>query len=160
MGTGFDRLFIPRSWPTRKKGCVRPHSYCFIPAFVWGTYEASTATGSWRGTNALLLGVFQVTLFCPGPRRTAVKIMPRLLSGRQKLFQVYWVDIKAGWQIIPCLLSMRYKIFHVYWVCGKKYSTPTEYVVKIFHVYWLCGKKSPTSTEYAVKNLLRLLTMR
>jgi hypothetical protein len=27
-------------------------------------------TGSWRGTNALLLGVFQVTLFCPGLRRT------------------------------------------------------------------------------------------
>jgi hypothetical protein len=30
------------------------------------------ATGSWRGTNALLLGVFQVTLLCPGLRRTGV----------------------------------------------------------------------------------------
>jgi hypothetical protein len=29
-------------------------------------------TGSWRGTNALLRGVFQVTLFCPGLRRTVL----------------------------------------------------------------------------------------
>jgi hypothetical protein len=27
-------------------------------------------TDSWRGMNALLLGVFQATLFCPGLRRT------------------------------------------------------------------------------------------
>jgi hypothetical protein len=27
-------------------------------------------TGSWRGTNAQLLGVFQVTLFCPWLCRT------------------------------------------------------------------------------------------
>ncbi len=32
------------------------------------------ATGSWRGTNTLLLGVFQVTLFCPGPRRTTISV--------------------------------------------------------------------------------------
>ncbi len=28
------------------------------------------ASGSWRGTNALLLGVFQVNVFCQGLRRT------------------------------------------------------------------------------------------
>jgi hypothetical protein len=32
----FDRLFIPRLWPTRNKGCVRPHSFHFIPAFACG----------------------------------------------------------------------------------------------------------------------------
>ncbi len=68
---GFDTQVIPRSWPARNKGCVRPYSYCFIPAFACGERRiASTATGSWRGTNAALLGVFQVTLFCPGPCRT------------------------------------------------------------------------------------------
>jgi len=33
---GVDRLFIPRLLPARNKGCVRPHSYCFIPAFACG----------------------------------------------------------------------------------------------------------------------------
>ncbi len=36
-----------------------------------GNVGSETTSGSWRGTNALLLGVFQVTLFCPGLRRTA-----------------------------------------------------------------------------------------
>ncbi len=30
----------------------------------------------------------------------------------------------------PPLLSMPQKLFHIYWVCGKNYSTPTEYAVK------------------------------
>ncbi len=63
------------------------------------------------------------------------------------------------------------KLFHAYWVCGKKYSTCTEYAVKniqhvlsmqkkISYVYWVCGKKSTMCTEYAVKNLLPTLSMR
>ena len=32
----FDSLFIPQSWPTRNKGCVRPHLFRFIPAFAYG----------------------------------------------------------------------------------------------------------------------------
>ncbi len=63
---GFHTLVFPWTWPARNKGCVRPHSYCFIQAFASGERrKASTSTGSWRGTNAALLGVFQATLFCP-----------------------------------------------------------------------------------------------
>jgi hypothetical protein len=32
---------------------------------VWGTYESEYGYWLLRGTNATLLGVFQVTLFCP-----------------------------------------------------------------------------------------------
>jgi hypothetical protein len=39
----------------------------FHTAFACGERRiASTATGFWRGTDDLLLGDFQVTLFCPG----------------------------------------------------------------------------------------------
>ncbi len=64
--SGFHTQVFPWSWPARNKGCVRPHSLCFIPVFACGERrKASMATGSWSGTNAVLLGVFQVTLFCP-----------------------------------------------------------------------------------------------
>ncbi len=62
--SGFDRLFIPWLWPTRNKGCIQPH--------LFASY-LHLRVGSWMGTNALLLGVFQVTLFCPGLRRTCWK---------------------------------------------------------------------------------------
>jgi hypothetical protein len=39
---------------------------------LWGMLQASTATGSWRGMNTLLLLVFKVTLFCPCLRRTMI----------------------------------------------------------------------------------------
>ncbi len=76
---GFNTQVFPRSWPARNKGCVQPHSYCFIPAFACGERrKTSPATGSWRRTNAALLGVFQVTLFCPV---RAEQSKPRLECG-------------------------------------------------------------------------------
>jgi hypothetical protein len=36
--------------------------------------QGSTANGSWRGTNATLLGVFQVNLFCPAVFRIQIRI--------------------------------------------------------------------------------------
>jgi hypothetical protein len=53
-----------------------------------------------------------------------VKIIPCLLSGRYKLFQKAseWMVEQNGKFL---------KLFHAYCVCGKNYSTPTEYAVKI-----------------------------
>jgi len=62
---------------------------------------------------------------------------------------------------------MRQKIFYAYWVCGKNYSTPTQYAVKeackfskLFHAHWVCGKNYSTPTEYAAKIMPRPLSMR
>jgi hypothetical protein len=44
-------------------------------------------------------------------------------------------------KIIPRLLSGRQKLFHAYSVCGKNYSTPTEWAAKIIPRLLSMGQK-------------------
>jgi len=51
---GLECLFIPRLWPAGNKGCVRPHSYCFILAFACGERRRRVRILALEGEQMLL----------------------------------------------------------------------------------------------------------
>ncbi len=61
------------SWPIRSIGCVRPHSYCFIPALVCGEHrKAIIRLPTLDSRNAELDGGFPSNPILSSPRQTPV----------------------------------------------------------------------------------------